>query len=314
MKSITVDSLINIYRKLFKRSYWSIARIYCLFFLGELTKLSEPLVKWIQLASDNSGNIIWKSILNVIATYLSFEIPSLATLFLFLIFAIVSYLRYLEVRNNKGSQNIEELIRELNNRIKSENNQINKLPIPDLPTSEQEKILIDFLKNDVPNMTGEKFERNTSSLINYFSNLDNSESFMTFLKEVLDNKSKYSTDQKAILLVNSAHFFIRQFDYQKIDFMVEIMKKSTGLKPFSRHVSSHYLIELLELMKRKDEPKYKSLLNDKTLLDDLNASGVIQELFDDLSHRRKNGEVKWKNFVKTVFLNSYLSELLTELK
>lgn len=161
-------------------------------------------------------------------------------------------------------------------------------------------------------MTGEKFERNIGGIINYFSNLDNNESFITFSKEVLNNESKYSKDQKAIFLYKFTTFFQRQFDFEKIDFMVEVMKKSIGLKPFNRHISSHYLVCLLELMERKDKTKYKSLLNDKKLLDDLNAGGVVQELYSDLSHLRGYGEVKWRNSVKKLYMHSYLSELLIQ--
>jgi hypothetical protein len=111
-----IDSLIKVYHRLrIKKTYWSIAVPFCIFFLGELTKLAEPLVKWIELLSKETENGLLKLFLQIIATYLSFEIPGWITGLLLVIFAIISGIRIFELRSqsNQVDGKSEEIYSEI---------------------------------------------------------------------------------------------------------------------------------------------------------------------------------------------------------
>lgn len=93
--------LIKVYLKIRrKRTYWSIAVPLGFFFIGELTKLNEPLVKYISQLSEDVQNWFGKVILKIISIYLSVEIPWYVTVLLAFFFIVISVVRMLESREN----------------------------------------------------------------------------------------------------------------------------------------------------------------------------------------------------------------------
>jgi len=98
-----IEFLIKIYRKLrIKKTFWTIAVPILFFLLGELTKLSEPFVKWIELLSANSENIVIKALLEILGTYLKIAVPNWVTVLVLLLFIMIWFIRYLELRKPEG--------------------------------------------------------------------------------------------------------------------------------------------------------------------------------------------------------------------
>ncbi|WP_420603639.1 hypothetical protein [Flagellimonas sp.] len=223
---------------------------------------------------------------------------------MFLIIILLTFIYFFSSRNKSS----EALKRELSNRIKSNRNRINRLPIPDIPTSEQEKVIIDFLKTDVKKMREEKFSSNVSQVIQYFSNLENNKNFRLFLEQVLNNESEYSLEQKSIFLWYTASCYWINFDFNKIDFLVEFLKKCVGLPTTHIQVTTHCLAQVMIYAEREDKVKYLELLNDKGVIDDLNNSGVIEEFVNDIF--RKDYGIVNTNRVDRLIPNSYFSEVI----
>lgn len=112
--------LLYLYKKIrIRKTYWTIAVPLILFVIGEASKLSEPLVKWIEALSQDVENGFLKSVLKVLSVYLSLEIPSWVLVLAIFIFLIISIIKFGEIFNPALRKYLRERINEIKSDIRN---------------------------------------------------------------------------------------------------------------------------------------------------------------------------------------------------
>lgn len=106
-----IEWIVSIYIKIRpKKTYWTIAVPLILFILGEIIKPISPLVKAIESYAKTVESKFWSKVLNFIAEYLNFDVPSWVIIIVGLIFITVSTIKILDSR---GNPKLKQLIKEI---------------------------------------------------------------------------------------------------------------------------------------------------------------------------------------------------------
>ncbi len=96
-----IEWIVSIYIKIRpKKTYWTIAVPLILFILGEIVKPISPLVKAIESYAKTVESKFWSKVLNFIAEYLNFDVPSWVLIIVGLIFITISTIKILDSRDN----------------------------------------------------------------------------------------------------------------------------------------------------------------------------------------------------------------------